>query len=94
MERLLLREEVYDELQDITIRAPDRQIDESSPFGRFLHKCLDTYFALEDDEFSPILLHLSKWISGDQSAVMPQRESNDHMYVWICDSQCFADFLG
>ncbi|PWN38114.1 uncharacterized protein FA14DRAFT_23139 [Meira miltonrushii] len=66
IERLLMREEMYDELQNMTIRPAERQIDESSPFGYFIHRCLETYLSLEDDEFGKIVEKIEAWVVNDQ----------------------------
>lgn len=66
IERLLMREEMYDELQNMTIRPAERQIDESSPFGYFIHRCMETYLSLEDDEFGKIVEKIANWVQNDQ----------------------------
>jgi len=66
IERLLMREEMYDELQNMTIRPAERQIDESSPFGYFIHRCMETYLSLEDDEFGKVVEKIADWVQNDQ----------------------------
>lgn len=64
IERLLLRDEMYDDVQNLTIVPAERQIDESSTFGHFLHRCLETYLSLEDDEFGKVVQQINGWIEG------------------------------
>lgn len=64
-----MREEMYDEVQNVTIKPPERQIDEASPFGHFLHRCLEIYFGLQDDEFAPLLADIDQnWVRGGQES--------------------------
>lgn len=66
IERLLMREEMYDEIQNLTLPPAERQIDETySPFGYFIHRCLETYFALEDDETGKVVEKIQDWVSGN-----------------------------
>jgi hypothetical protein len=61
-ERLLLREEMFDEMQNMTINPAERQIDDSSPFGVHLQFCLESYLALEDDGFARLVRGLDRWL--------------------------------
>lgn len=68
VERLLMTEELYDEIQGITIKPAERQIDEQSPFGHFLQRCLDDYLGLEDGEFARLVRDVQTWISGENGS--------------------------
>ena len=63
-ERLLQTEEFYDEVHNVTIKPAERQIDEQSPFGQFLHLCTANYLGLEDDEFAKVVETFQRWIDG------------------------------
>ncbi|UZJ51962.1 hypothetical protein CBS101457_001282 [Exobasidium rhododendri] len=64
VERLLMTEELYDEVHNVTIKPAERKIDEQSPFGHYLQHCLEQYFALEDDEFAKVVRALQRWVEG------------------------------
>lgn len=64
MERLLMTEELYDEIRNITIKPAERQIDEQSPFGQFLQRCLESYLSLEDEEFAILVREVQDWVTG------------------------------
>jgi len=67
VERLLMTEELYDEINNITIKPAERQIDEQSPFGHYLQRCLDNYLSLEDDEFAKVVGYVQNWVAcGEQ----------------------------
>lgn len=68
VERLLITEELYDEIQNVTIKPADRKIDEQSPFGHYLQLCLDNYLSLEDDEFAKVVREFQGWVEGVEHA--------------------------
>jgi tetratricopeptide (TPR) repeat protein len=81
VERLLMTEELYDEIRNVTIKPADRLIDEQSPFGHYIQNCLDHYLGLEDDEFAFVVRSVHKWVAGEEApadAMGETGESSDH----------------
>lgn len=79
VERLLITEELYDEVHNVTINPAERKIDEQSPFGHYLQLCLDHYLCLQDDEVAKIVRELQGWIEGGEqaSANRKRRDNQD-----------------
>lgn len=67
VERLLMTEELYDEMRNITIKPAERQIDEQSPLGQYLQRCLESYLSLEDEEFAILVREVQGWVAGHAS---------------------------
>lgn len=66
VERLLLTEELYDDIKNVTIKPADRLIDEQSPMGHYIQQCLDHYLGLEDDEFAYVVRSVQRWVAGGE----------------------------